>query len=259
MKKTIWLALLLTVLMVVFAACDTEGVQGPQGEQGIQDEKGDSGLGIDKVEIIDGCLIITCTDGTVVNVGSLSATEGTAGLEYYPLPDGTYGVKMGTTQYLEEVVIPATHGGVAVTRILGGAFRGASNLQKITIPNSVTSIDSSAFEGCTSLTSIVIPDSVTSIGSYAFGGCAGLTSIVIPDSVTSIDSFAFSSCTGLTSIVIPDSVTSIGDHAFSYCTSLTSITFEGTVEQWNAITKGYRWKYDVPARQVICSDGTVSI
>ena len=234
MKKTIWLALLLTVLMVVFAACDTAGVQG------------------------------------------------TAGLEYYPLPDGTYGVKMGTTQYLEEVVIPATHGGVAVTRILDRAFSGASNLQKITIPNSVTSIGDYAFRdctslteivipdsvtyigewafyGCTSLTEIVIPDSVTSIGDVAFYGCTSLTSIVIPDSVTSIGNSAFSGCTGLTSIVIPDSVDTIGDYAFSGCTGLTSSTFEGTTEQWNAITKGSCWKYHVTATEVVCSNGTVSL
>ena len=211
MKKTIWLALLLTVLMVVFAACDTAGVQG------------------------------------------------TAGLEYYPLPDGTYGVKMGTTQYLEEVVIPATHGGVAVTRILDSAFSGASNLQKITIPSSVTSIDKKAFSGCTGLTSVVIPDSMTSIGDWAFYDCGSLTSIVIPDSVPSIGDCAFANCTGLTSIVIPDSVATIGDYAFSGCTGLTSSTFEGTTEQWNAITKGSCWKYHVTATEVVCSNGTVSL
>lgn len=68
---------------------------------------------------------------------------------------------------------------------------------------------------------------------------------------------AFVSCSSLTSIVIPDSVTSIGDYAFFECTKLESITFEGTLEQWNSIRKGTDWNYDVPATEVVCSDGKV--
>ena len=116
-----------------------------------------------------------------------------------------------------------------------------------------------AFEGCTGLTSITIPDSVTSIGSSAFLGCTGLTSVTIGGSVTSIGSTAFYGCKGLTSITIPNSVTSIDSYAFFYCTGLTSIKFNGTIEQWNAISKGSYWKYSVPATQVICTDGTISI
>jgi hypothetical protein len=54
-------------------------------------------------------------------------------------------------------------------------------------------------------------------------------------------------------------VTSIGMCAFSDCTDLTSITFEGTVAQWNSITKGNNLFFKIPATEVICSDGTVSL
>jgi hypothetical protein len=54
-------------------------------------------------------------------------------------------------------------------------------------------------------------------------------------------------------------VTSIGEWAFRSCLYLTSITFEGTKAQWNAITKDSDWNYKVPATEVICSDGTVSL
>ena len=129
----------------------------------------------------------------------------------------------------------------------------------ITIPNGVTSIGNYAFSYCSGLTSVTIPNSVTSIGSYAFNGCTGLTRVTIPGSVTSIGAWSFGGCKGLTSITIPDSVTSIDDYAFWDCTGLTSITFKGTIEQWNAISKGSAWEYRVPATQVVCTDGTTSI
>ena len=145
--------------------------------------------------------------------------EGTDGLAYYPLPDGTYAVAQGNTIYLEEIVIPSTYKGKAVTVVEYRAFAG-SNLKSITIPDSVTSIGEGAFYYCNSLTSVVIPDSVISIGEYAFYNCRSLTSVVIPDGVSEIGDEAFSYCNGLTSVVIPDSVTSIGTGAFAGCDNL---------------------------------------
>lgn len=89
------------------------------------------------------------------------------------------------------VWIPAYIGGVPVKRISGSAFANKTTLQKVVVPETVTSIDSSAFEGCSSLMSIRIPDSVTSIGYSTFEGCSSLTSISIPDSVTNIGKNAF--------------------------------------------------------------------
>ncbi len=147
----------------------------------------------------------------------------------------------------------------SVTSIGEYAFSGCESLTSVTIPDSVTSIGDLAFSGCDSLTSVIIPDSVTSIGYGAFSGCTSLTSVAIPDSVTSIRGSAFFDCSSLTSVTIPDSVTSIRDDAFGYCSSLTSVAFEGTMAQWNAISKGIGWSYDTPFTEVICSDGTVSI
>ena len=128
------------------------------------------------------------------------------------------------------------------------------------IPNdgSVTNIGHYAFMDCTSLTSVIIPDSVTSIGYWAFYNCTSLASVTIGNSVTSIGERAFINC-DLLSVTIPNSVTSIGDYAFSGCDSLTSVNFEGTVAQWNAISKGSDWNYDTPFTKVVCSDGTVSV
>ena len=144
-------------------------------------------------------------------------------------------------------------------RIGEGVFSGCSSLKSIDLPDGLDWIGPYAFSNCESLTSIVIPDGVTSIGDYAFYNCTSLTSVVIGDSVTSIGEWAFANCTSLTSVVIGDSVTSIGYRAFYSCDSLTSITFKGTVAEWNAISKGTDWRENVPATEVVCSDGKVAI
>ena len=113
-------------------------------------------------------------------------STGTDGLEYYPLPDGTYGVKMGTTKYLETVEIPATYLGKAVTKILDGAFQNAVNLKNISIPDSVTDIGEYAFSHCNGLASVSIGKGVTTIGDNAFSGCENLESVTVSDSVTNI-------------------------------------------------------------------------
>ena len=204
-----------------------KGEQGEKGEKGDyggpKGDKGDDGRGILKVEIIENHLWITYSDAPAspVDLGTIQPTyNGTDGLDFYPLPDGTYGVMAGKTQYLEDIEIPAAYNEKAVTMIFDNAFKSAKNLKSITIPNSVTSIGEYAFEDCTGLTEITISDSVTSIGKWAFSYCTGLTEITIPDSVTSIGYGAFYNCTGLTEITIPNSVTSIGASAFSVCTGL---------------------------------------
>lgn len=184
--------------------------------------------------------------------------------------------------------------GNSVTSIGSSAFSACRALTSVAIPDSVESIGDAAFAGCDNLTSILvsegnsnyctfdgilydkqmtrivsvpnvifgyvtIPDSVTSIGDHAFSYRTGLTNITIGDGVTSISNSAFSSCHSLTSVIIGNGVTSIGEEAFWNCESLTSIAFEGTVAQWNAITKDYGWHFNVPATYVQCSDGQVSL
>ena len=165
-------------------------------------------------------LMITASFVGCAAITGIKGDKGTEGLDYYPLPDGTYGVKMGTAQYLEEVTIPATYNGKAVTKILEHAFTDAENLKIIHIPNSVTSIDYGAFGYCNNLRSITIPNGVTSIGDYVFDNCRGLTSITISSSVTSI-----------------------GDGALRYCTSLTDVYYTGSETDAEAISFGSESDY----------------
>lgn len=93
----------------------------------------------------------------------------------------------------------------------------------------------------------------------AFRKCTNLKSVTIPKSVSTIYTYTFNGCPTIERIVIPNSVKSIGGYAFNGCTSLQTIMFDGTIEQWNAISKLTEWNVDAPATEVQCSDGTVSL
>jgi len=172
------------------------------------------------------------------------------------IPDGIISIGVAFQGYKEltSVVIPDS-----MTAIGDAAFAYCKNLKNIVIPDSVTNIGHYAFYDCDSLTNVVISDSVTSIGYKAFLYCKNITSVEIGNGVTSIGEEAFYCCPNLRSVKIGNNVTSIGSKAFYECEKLTVIIFNGTIEQWNAIGKGYNWDYYVPATEVICSDGTVAI
>ena len=137
--------------------------------------------------------------------------------------------------------------------ISANAFNGYTNLEYITIPNSVINIGYDAFydtawynkqnDGIVYAgkvlykykgeipidTPIEIKKETIYITPKAFEGCISLNSITIPDSVTSIGDAAFYGCSGLTSVTIGNSVTSIGNSAFSGCSGLTSVTIPNNV------------------------------
>lgn len=169
------------------------------------------------------------------------------------------------------------------------AFEGCNNLTQITIPKNIITVGGNCFKDCSSLTTVNwlatactsagkpvpgssskpifkgcsnlatvnIGDNVTTITPYTFFGCTGLTSITIPDSVMSIGTEAFYNCTGLTSITIGKGVTSIGSYAVYGCAGLTSITFNGTIAQWNAISKGSSWNSNTGNYTIHCTDGDI--
>ena len=82
---------------------------------------------------------------------------------------------------------------------------------------------------------------------------------MIPENVTKLDTCVFRNCSSLTSITIPANVSRIGNYAFADCGVLATITFEGTVAQWNKVSKGYSLNDNTLATEVICSDGTVAL
>lgn len=106
-------------------------------------------------------------------------------------------------------------------------FANSIDNPMITLPE-VDSIRDYAFYSFSNLNEVTIPDSVTTIGYESFYDCSNLTKVMINGSaLTSIGIRAFYYC-GFTNITIPSSVTNIGNSAFSTCTKLTDIYLNPT-------------------------------
>ena len=112
----------------------------------------------------------------------------------------------------------------SVSDIPNNAFKGCTNLWKITLPSSVSTIGEYAFSSCKSLANIELPQDVVTIGAYAFAYCEMLKSIIIPEGVIDIGYGAFRDCIGLLKVDISDNVINIGSSAFYGCTSLETTT-----------------------------------
>lgn len=74
-----------------------------------------------------------------------------------------------------------------------------------------------------------------------------LTGLWLPDGVTTIDSHTFERCNLMKTVRLPKALKTVGDSAFRNCTALTDIYYQGTEEDWNAISFGDRWNEGVNA------------
>lgn len=82
-----------------------------------------------------------------------------------------------------------------------------------------------------------------------------INNVTICNGVTNLGNYALENCTNLNNILIPISVSTIGEGAFSGCTNLVTITYEGTLNQWETVTKGENWKPETT--NIHCVDGDV--
>lgn len=220
--------------------------------------------------------VLICTLCCAMGLGLIGCSDGagdtTAGLKYNDIaPIGCEVVGIGSAN-VEDLNIPtaykmspvkqiAAHAfenntkiktvtiGAHATFIGAYAFAGCTNLEKLTVPNSVSSsaqgayglessltdINDHAFSGCVKLSEVNLSDSVAVLKEYAFEKCASLKQIELSDNIVAIGAGAFAE-TGLTSIKLPTHVTSLNDSMFEGCKDLTSVVMSERVTSIGAKT-----------------------
>ena len=143
----------------------------------------------------------------------------------------------------------------SVTFIGDSAFSDCFQLANVHIPGSVKYIGKDAFdfltlvildEGIeiignnafrgTEISQIVIPDSVKSVGNYAFSSCGSLTTVTIGSGIETILSGTFQNCPNITTIKIKKGLKVIEKDAFNGIKAIPDIFFEGSEEEWKAIS-----------------------
>ena len=132
--------------------------------------------------------------------------------------------------YVDAVVFPN-----GLKTIGRNAFNGCYSLAKVVLPNSVTEIGYKSFSNMEFLSQLTLSSGLTTIPEAAFYGNHCLTSVVIPEGVQTIGPAAFAGCTTLTEVTLPASLTKIDVYGFG-TESLTDVFYNGTQEQWDAIT-----------------------
>lgn len=119
-----------------------------------------------------------------------------------------------------------------VTRIGSYAFADCSSLTKVTLEN-VQVIGEGAFgryeqySQAPRIEKIDLPDTLTSLGDGAFIGCSALQSVVVPDSVVDFGDFMFTYCESLTKAKLGSGIKNIGQYTFYGCSLLSEVEFSG--------------------------------
>ncbi len=165
--------------------------------------------------------------GPFANCQTLTKVEFAAGTESIPaymLSSGNYASNVNT------VTIPNS-----VTQIGNCAFY---NCKKLAIRSlaKVEKIGNSAFAGCQSITEMSFPKTLETLGNNAFGNCGELLTVKFATNTEkaislTIGSSAFSKCLSLKNVTLSESITAINDYAFSGCGVLKSLTLPESLER----------------------------
>ncbi len=83
--------------------------------------------------------------------------------------------------------------------------------------------------------------------------------VTVKSGVKEIAEYAFYNCKDLGVITLPISVETIASSVFSGCDNLSGINYDGTIEEFENITKNQFWNSTAPATYVKCSDGNYNI
>lgn len=155
------------------------------------------------------------------NGDGLPAFYEDGGIKYYVLNNQAYAVECALDA--TDVVIKREIQGYPVVAIQD-IFKRRFNLKTVTIEAEIKEMSEKMFEGCSSLERVTLPDTITTIPQYAFAN-SGIIDLDVPKNVILIDDYAFYNCSRLSEISLPETLTNIDAHAFEKCTSLEQISF----------------------------------
>lgn len=102
----------------------------------------------------------------------------------------------------------------------------------IVIGEGVTSIGNYAFRGFSELERVTIAGSVIYCGACDFDMCPKLVSLTLNEGTEVIGPKCFEKCTALTSVAFPSTLRAIDFKAFRTCDALTDVSYNGTAREW---------------------------
>ena len=101
-------------------------------------------------------------------------------------------------------------------------------IKRAVVKEGITSLALNTFNGCSELESVSLPDSLQNIYASAFMDCTRLTRVDIPYGVPWVSGYCFARCYSLARVTVPESVTEVVDHAFDGCPRLTLYGYDGS-------------------------------
>ncbi len=131
--------------------------------------------------------------------------------------DGTILLKYPSHKPDNHYIVPE-----GVKQIANAAFQDCSELQEISLPNSLEEIGDNAFMN-SQIRSVTVPNGVRKIGKLAFSQNTQLTKVTLPGSIERLGERAFTECHKLTDVSIEDGITGIEDNVFANCHSLKDV------------------------------------
>ena len=170
------------------------------------------------------------------------------------------------------VTVPATLGGAPVTELetgflgMSGVFYGCTELTEVRWEEgcAIEKIGGYAFRGCTNLTRITIPPSVTKLGNQAFRG-SGLETVTIPGTVKTLGAEVFAECPDLKTAVFEEGDElydgDVGDGLFVACPELETVTLKRlqTLSDWFFLDCPKLTSVSLPATLREIKDGAFSL
>lgn len=146
--------------------------------------------------------------------------DASSGIEfnYEELSDGTLSIWFFEADESHKTIeIPEEIDGKKVSEIGDSLFEGDEDVEKVILPESVTTILPDAFRFATSLKELEINGAVESVGAKAIYGCNELKTLKFPEGLKTLSSVSIAYCEKLADVYLPSTVESVESGNFTLC------------------------------------------